>query len=346
MPDPSQALRRFQEEESRQRVAELLRRVNDQAHAAFRHREKRTRTQEDLAGLEARNPEFANAETSSTTADFVIVLGVLAVLSLDFWLFGSLAEFLVSLGFGNDPRLVWVARILIPVSVVFLELKLSNLMHMERRGRDGLGVSGRYYIFLALGILIMLVMPLISVATTVAARAGTAADARRAFDAMTLGLVLLALVSHAALLFGGPSAHRAKARLVFSARRRTFRRNIELADARFRREAPRLVTVTTAYIHSLQDHNTSFPGRHLDAGPFDRVTRETVNEVFGYEMIAAPAVNRGNGNHGGNETAPTNLSFTPTPAINAENDVRTPQADNHDDEPQPFSRGGEDEVRI
>ena len=337
-----------QQMDSRRQLSSLLHRNRDIAHRAAAHRDARTRRQAAKTGLELRHPDFANAIAGKITGNYIIALSAIAVVFIDILLFGALADFLVRLGFGGNPAFILAAKIILPIMVVWLELKLATLLAMEQEKHiEGMGRTRQYWFYLSFGIMIVCIMPAISLATTLAIRSGTPAGARLAFDAMAIGLAVLALAAHGLVLFGGQGANRAMAHVVFNVKHRNLNRSIQRSDIRYRREANQLIVATTSYINAFTDHNMRYPDARIEPGPFDRVTRETVNEVFGYEVVQAPAGTRGTRGTVTNGTVVN--PPTPPQAQDATEQVHTKGPDQEgqpDNNESVFSREAEDEVRV
>jgi len=338
----------YQQMDSRRRLTSLLHRNRDVAHRAAAHRDDRIRRLEMKHELELQHPDFANAVTGKISGNYIIALSAIAVIFIDMLLFGALADFLVRLGFGGNLVFIWAAKIILPIMVVWLELKLATLLAMEQEKHvEGMGKTRQYWFYLSFGILIVCIMPAISLATTLTIRAGTPAGARLAFDAMAIGLAALAFAAHGLVLFGGQSSNRAMAHVVFNVKHRNLNRSIQRSDIRYRREANQLIVATTSYINAFTDHNMRYQDARIEPGPFDRVTRETVNEVFGYEVVQAP------GGPGGNRGTVTNGTVVNPPSpTQAQESTKQVQASEPTPEGQPdknetvFSREAEDEVRV
>jgi len=332
--------------DSRRRVQSLLHDCRGVAHRTAFHRDERNRRQEAKRELESQHPDFANAIAGKITGNYIIALSAVAVVFIDMLLFGALADFLVRLGFGGNHAMILAAKIVLPILIVWLELKMSTLISMEQENYiEGMGRSKQYWFYLAFGILLVCVMPAISLATTLALRAGTQAGARLAFDAMSIGLALLALIAHGMVLFGGQSANRAMAHLVFDTKRRRLNNVIRRSALRYQREADQLIIITTNYINSFTDHNTLHQDARIDPGPFDRITREIVNEVFGYEVIQAPAGPGGTRLTEAHATV-VNPPQNPPAQESAEHGDRTVQEDAEDTGQPSFSFRDEDEVTV
>ena len=107
-------------------------------------------------------------------------------------------------------------------------------------------------------------------------------------DIVTLGLAILALVTHAGILFAGSSAHEAKAFVVYTYKHRGFQRNIRVETKLLENRRQAVRSAFTNYMDRLGTHNKSYPTHRVDPGPFDVVARNLINEIFGYEIIQLP----------------------------------------------------------
>jgi len=334
--------------DSRRRVQGLLHRNRTVAHRTASYRDARNSRQEAKRVLEAQHPDFVAANAGKRTADYIIAFSIVAVALIDMLLFGALAEFLVRLGFNGNEAMILAAKIVLPFLVVWLELKVATQLAMEQEKHiEGMGKTRQYWLYLFFAIVIVSIMTAISLTTTLAIRNGAPAGARLSFDVMAFGLAALAFAAHGLVLFGGQSANQAMAHVVFNVQRRHIANGINRYARRYQQEADQLSIIMTNYMNSFTDHNARYLDAPVTPGPFDRVTREIVNEVFGYEVIQPMPMTPGDSRVGMSTGTMINPPAVPVTAAVDERavSVEQPQEAPGVDEPV-FSREAEDEVRV
>ena len=79
-----------------------------------------------LQHLEANNPNFANSRMNSKVRYYIVVVGLLAIYTIDFLLLSALVEFFVDTNFPGIPVAITAGRILIPASIMLMELFFLN----------------------------------------------------------------------------------------------------------------------------------------------------------------------------------------------------------------------------
>jgi len=267
-----------------------LKLLTEAAHFVARCREKFRRVWADLQELLNAHPDFVHTGHGRAFTYTVIGLFVLAVvLFLDFLLMSPAAEFLASLGLRKGTARL-VAQILVPLSVIGLEIYLSEQMHIARQEVLKLGRSGRssdwteYRIWKVVGLFMSLVIPLLAVATFIqrAHVSGTSIwDLDLPMLLLLVGLLLLSIVCHVAILFGGSQAHWARGYWGFRFRRRRLDGRAEKAGIRYEKARTNLAHAFADYRQQLDLFNWDYPEHPLRPGPFDQVTRMEVNDCLG-----------------------------------------------------------------
>ena len=134
-----------------------------------------------------------------------------------------------------------------------------------------------YYLWIALGVLVALVMPLTAVVTAVSVQ--VVADDSVPF----LMLVILAIISFAAhvlVLFGGRLAHASKTYCYFASKRSALSNQLEANHRLVRRRLKKLERIFIPYVHHWRKHNAHYT--YVEAGPFDNEVAELLRRHFPY----------------------------------------------------------------
>lgn len=134
-----------------------------------------------------------------------------------------------------------------------------------------------YFLWIMLGVVVALVMPLTAVVT--AASVQVVADDSVPF----LMLVVLAIISFAAhvlVLFGGRLAHASKTYCYFATKRSSLVNQLEANHCLVRRRLKKLEQIFIPYVHHWGKHNTHYT--YVEAGPFDNEVAELLRRHFPY----------------------------------------------------------------
>jgi len=145
------------------------------------------------------------------------------------------------------------------------------------------GNSTAYYLWVALGVLVALVMPLTAVVTAMTVQ--VVAD-----DSVPLlMLIILAIISFAAhvlILFGGKLAHASKTYFYFASKHSALSQQLTADHREVRRRLKKLEAVFIPYVHHWRKHNASYS--YVEAGPFDNEVAELLRRHFPYLNKNAP----------------------------------------------------------
>ncbi len=180
--------------------------------------------------------------------------------------------------------------------LLFIEIGIG-LQRDLARDEGGFGLRLRVWGWTTVGVALALVVPLAAVATTLAVQPSVSdPEAAASLRMQTAALAILAFAGHLLVLFGGRHAHDAKAFAAFKLRQLWLRAKADLYERRARMLAEAAVAAFKTYYHEHQSHNAVFPGARLEFGPFDALTRELINESFGYEFIILKSAPRREGN--------------------------------------------------
>ena len=280
-PKPFEKSRR---QDGQYALLDQLERIQTWAHRAHRARERSRETVESLRELERVHDDFKTVHFRAVAAFVLLIATLLAVYWVDFLLFSSTAEYFAGRVFHAWAWVVPLVCLLSPALLLLIEVGVSLQRELAREGTEFPNPKSARAWTLA-GILLAGVIPLLAVATLLAAQPATSdSDLARALRTQTAALAILAFAGHLLILFGGRYAHDAKAFLAFKARQVLLKRKARREGGRFEGAAQQTTQAFNIYYHRLRAYNGS-SDRGMEVGPFDAVTRALINECFGTEMI-------------------------------------------------------------
>lgn len=229
-----------------------------------------TALRHDLAALDERNPEF----TRMTAAAISLVLAysglVLGAGLLDYFLLGSLGVFIASLSFSNR-LLITIASLMFPTTIVAVEVWLS-IRIAERRQEHGTR-DNLYRLFLGLGCLLTLIVPIASV--TIAATAASAFSGKPPLM-LFAAIGTLSTLAHLGILFSSDAATGAKGLLVYTAQRLYLTTKLAHAKNAEAHELRKFKENAIEYCHRLTAFQEQFGPYPI--GPFTETARRLLRE--------------------------------------------------------------------
>jgi hypothetical protein len=205
-------------------------------------------------------------------------------------LFSATADHLARTTFYDWPAMVTVARFVIPAVIIEVEVMISLYMYLARdeESRD-LDPSVPSWAWEVIGFLLALAMPAAVVATYLAAHQGVTDPGQGIiFQSQLAGLVILSLVAHIAVLFGGGPACEAKAFFVDRATHAWLRHKCHQEEVRDAQSTRAAVGAFEEYLRLLNQCTQWYPDTPLIAGPFSEEERKFFKAYYGYEIIPHP----------------------------------------------------------
>lgn len=296
----------------------------------------------------SKHPEFTKSEFSPSylfTMTVAFLLIYIAAYWLDVLLLSHNAKLLVKDFAGGNQTLIYAAIFGVPLVILLLESYFQTQWAVAK-------TSGQKWLWGILSVLMCVALPLaivgFSMATT-SFKEGTRAALVQNWQ--LFGKAALAFFAHAAILLGGKTLHEAKNYFVFKIKDKSLERQSNRLLRNIDGAETALTNRFTEYFRLLNDFNAEYAQNRIEPGPFNKLAREEINRVFGYEVIAAqpnqnPPVNAVT-NDGG---APTNPPVTPNTAppvpAAATAVAATPHPVNQSNGNNfGFDMNGEDEVR-
>lgn len=262
------SLRKFTLRDKR-RAREICKRVHDVEYC----RQKYERIRSRLQKLEATDPIFANSTMSGKVRYYMVVVGMLAIYMIDFLLLSPLVEFFVDTNFPGSPVAITASRILIPASIMLMELLFLNqrLTVYERavEEENDRAAWWSYRVLTLVSICLAVAIPLAVISTFFAADLGLPTAS---FSALLVTFLALSLAGHVAIVFGGQLTIDSVSYVVFALNRRWLVLKAERV-ARHRHQLAQGIAVTL--IGCKQDLSAS-----ETADLLDETVRRYVSEHF------------------------------------------------------------------
>jgi len=269
---------------SRKAILQLVETINACATLVARLVADIVLLRQELLALAQQHPEFAQANQRELAEFFVYRLSLVCIYALDVMLIGGFAEFCARALFPHWPFIGTVARFLTPLAVLGFELGIAAQRHAAKveveEALPGAPRSHAVTWWTVLGVAWASVVPAITWYTQHAAGSLKLATS---IVLARLGpvLMVIAFILHLAVLFAGKFAHDAKGHIAYWLETHKLRRREAKAsaDAHTKREVFQRAVVH--YVHSLDHHNTLYPGQEIALGPFTEETMSLAVQVFG-----------------------------------------------------------------
>ena len=239
-------------------------------------RERRQQVASQLDEFHADAPALASSDSGRRAVAALLPAVLVAIFIVEWLLAAPTAEwFAVSLlgAPGSASTLSW----LLPTSIFLLELLIAvQIFEESERRRDAQG-GWRAAV---LGVFLVVVMPLFSLATQLA----VAADAPELFPmyvARTTGLVLLAFVLHGTVLMSGRLIRESLGWWGFLAQSAWWNDRARLLRRRDQQVTADALNAFTIYRRLHMRHRTTWPSDALAFGPWDSGARLIIGHEIG-----------------------------------------------------------------
>lgn len=275
----SQRLRKWQEE---------IEKFADQGIAAG----ERAKIKKDaLIKLELAkgNTKFADANSHANIHYIFVLLACIGVVLINFFLINAPVSFIAE-QFGD----LWMARITtvtVPIFLLLLEIYVSIQLDQARQQEAQVSLAteedeAEYQQFVqrglspvqrwqALGAVMIAFTPLMILGTMLAWNEFTLYRL-----ATTFGLIVLAGVTDAAIVFGGKKIQESLAFLNFHLCRRQLQRQRNASETRRRWAERQVIALVNLYHQTLADYNAEYPGHRLESGQYRQSTGKFIQEAL------------------------------------------------------------------
>lgn len=302
------------------RLRQGLEQTRTRARRAAEARRAGQQLDQQKTQLVAANPNLANVDVHRRTVYNWLLFCMLAVYVVDVVLFAAVAEYFAKQSFAGSPFLAGLTRFLIPATIVIIELALSIQRDAAyREYLEGFGNRGRFWAWTAASVFCTLVMPAAVIAIFLA---GEGSDFSAWISVpLLITLAGLSLVCHVLMLFGGRLALESKSYLSFRLQLSSLQNRIRQTNQVYATHSQAAADRFAAYLQDLNAYNPAFPTARIEPGPFDKDTREVVNDVYGYEVIRTPAAG----------PVPQPQANRPAPPPNPPNPASQPAEENNPD---------------
>jgi hypothetical protein len=266
-----------------------------------------TEQEQDLTVLENSEPHLARATAQEITLAFLTLLIIPVAYLADILLFGELGEFIASQLVNDSPAVRLAGRLLTPAIIVALEMTLAARIHTTLHAPvTDPAEPWQKILWVGLGVAMAVVMPLAAYATF--QQLGVAAGG---WAPLSL-LIILALVAHVPIIFGGTRALEAKSLILFRRRRRNLIGTVTFATARADRALQDIRATFPNYLHRLSRHNKEYAPT-IPFGPFDSTTWALLQDLFPAELLNGDLSSQAVWFKGINTAGPTVPSATANP---------------------------------
>lgn len=266
--------------------------------------------EQELSVLDNSDPGFARATAREVTLALLTLLIIPVAYLADILLFGELGEFIASQLVGDSPSIRLAGRLLTPAIIVALEMTLAARIHATLHAPvTEPAETWQKLLWVGLGLAMSIVMPLAAYATF--QQLGVAAGG---WAPLSL-LIILALVAHVPIIFGGTRSLEAKSLILFRRRRKKVVSTVAAATATADRALQGIRASFPKYLHRLSLHNASYEPA-IPFGPFDSTTWAILQDLFPAEPLNGDLSSQAIWFKGINSNGPA--ATTPTEGAGAE----------------------------
>lgn len=279
-PDYSAGLKELNRQRLNRRLTQALIRVQAIAHEAFGLRSDLNRIQTEMTKVHLLNLELMMADAKRKGTYVLIWLALLACLLIDYIFLSAVAEYFASRVY-SDPAMVTLAKILIPLAIVTIEMLISTYRAFNQQQNEEFFEqrSSKAWIVFTAGLLVFL--PAMLIATHLVTLPETLTPIWMTVSLVQLvALLALSVVAHGAVLFGGALALEAKAYLYlkFCWWRLTSRE--QRLNKAVRQTTLRLTQSHATYLSLAREFVTENPTACLPPANFDTTTEEQLLEAY------------------------------------------------------------------
>jgi hypothetical protein len=270
--------------------------VHKNAHFCNTIQRELTEVTARLEQLKRDHDEWTRHNPHALVHSVFVLLGVTAVYFLDLLLFAPTAEVLSNKAFHDYPFMSVVARVLVPLAILLFEIFIALHIFTTKRDRDMYHAQhpAVLWLWIMIGILVSCVMPFLVIGTSLVQLSYASEDARRGISWQMGGLAILSLVLHVGIIFSGRISNEAKAYFAFKIKHRSMERQNRNYNRLYDKNLESLRQSFDLFYQQINRHRMEFLDNH-DPGPFDVITKNLLNKLYGYEIIQTPeACNGGN----------------------------------------------------
>ncbi|AFZ11536.1 hypothetical protein Cri9333_0590 [Crinalium epipsammum PCC 9333] len=305
MPDNFQVGKQRLDRERRTNVLDQgLKGIHKHSHIAARAQKNNQEARQARHNQESDYSEFNQAGLRRINGYFFLILAIPAAYFMDFVILNRPVEYLVGLVFPEESKMMLVAKILMPLAILGLELYIATQLYFALVG------EAPQRLWKNIAHCMVIVMPVMVIVTFVPQHFKVFQTSSWWIYALLLiALTILAGITHALVIFGGETAYEARSYFWFLWTNKRYRRIERQQDAKYRSEAAAGYAILTSYINNLNTFNRLYPEHAITAGPFDDITYRIMNQWAGYEILQRPGKPNNNPPH---NPAPSPPNTPPT----------------------------------
>jgi hypothetical protein len=272
------------EELSRQSLVQQAADINSTGRAYMRDAADADRFQTAQKKFVDDHREVAELTLMEKVEYLTFMAGLCCVYGIDIMLFGTSAQYIAALLDGGGGLWVSMARWAVPAFFLGIEiamaLKIEKARHAER---FAFGARSAKSLWIAVGVIVALVMPLAAAAT--AQSVGVVAENSMSV-CMVIVLAIISFAAHVLVLFAGRLAQEAKTYLAFALLRRFHDRRTNIAIARAKARLSAFNSMFIKYVHAWRVHNARYT--LVPSGPFDHDVLQLLRREFPHVASTAP----------------------------------------------------------
>lgn len=278
----AEELRKTREEEQ----ASSERAINgsvDEVHRYARRAARFSQLKRDVIGrlkkMIRANPDLDTGDPIKTVSNLSVVLfGWLGAYLFDFFLLGILSSYWLNMQSAN-ALIRTIAKFVIPLAFLFLEIALATLLvNAYKRGKRLV-----QSLWAAFSTLIIIGVAWFTASMVMASEdVDVLGDLGIGGMGLLLFMVLIAVMPHVVLLFGGLLGYEGKALLLVFGRRFRARRY----DKKYEKAADTALSHFRLFVRKTEEHRRRFPGTEwVLSETFSAEAREIINDRMGYRVI-------------------------------------------------------------
>ncbi len=314
MPAFVHFLRELRRTLSRRRIERGYRRILQLFNRLIRVEEEREQVERRERSMMEPNEPFDLLDTRRVTTARILLLAIPAAYLIDLCLLSDLVTWLAAGAFPKNSVSLAAVKFAIPAAIVIIEIGIGTMLVILWQQRQWIWLLCVGW----LACMMTVAMPSVLVAKAFAkqaiVQANRMAAATHVEEAVptiaglepkifwtTVPLLMVALVAHALLVFGGRPAHDAKSYVLFASRKKRLDRRLRALRGSETALRTQGAPAFREYLRGVSDHRTRFNDM-IPAGPFPHRVARRINREFEQRVI---------------ETSPDIPE--PNPSVDAEN---------------------------
>jgi hypothetical protein len=230
------------------------------------------------------HPEYVSPDHRIIAANWIVLAALPVVCFLDFLLISNAAEYLATLLFPEQPIMVLIARLFVPIGFLFVELLFAvKLFGARERAADGAARTAEVGWLLA-GFAWAAAISVIVLASQVAAASAEGSPLLGPALLLVCGITTIAFLLHLLVLLGGRQLREANGYLCFSIKRQWY--EFRGRKALHKEKGARCKAENTfgRIVSAVGNYNMRYPGEPFVL-PLAKSARIVISEAFGDQAL-------------------------------------------------------------